>query len=150
MLTVNKVGFAVKDSISRQILAILQMVKLSQIVKNWEITWQQSSPLRSTCWQFSGGQSQFPVNGSWSACSSVSLSWPICPHTPDVDERISRCLFSTDQFPNASLLVQKLELKNETYLTIERMLSEKAAHYDLRDIMPKSFLISSGVTMYYR
>ena len=30
------------------------------------------------------------------------------------------------------------------------MLSKKAAHYDFREIVPKSFLISSGVTMYYR
>ena len=29
------------------------------------------------------------------------------------------------------------------------MLSEKAAHYDFREIVLKSFLISSGVTMYY-
>ena len=54
------------------------------------------------------------------------------------------------QILNASLLVHKLEIKNETYLTIERMLSKKAAHYDFREIVPKSFLISSGVTMYYR
>ena len=54
------------------------------------------------------------------------------------------------QIPNASLLVHKLELKNETYLTIERMLSKKAAHYDFREIVPMSFLISRGVTMSYR
>ena len=54
------------------------------------------------------------------------------------------------QILNASLLVHKLELKNETSLTIERMLSKKAAHCDFREIVPKSFLISSGVTMYYR
>ena len=54
------------------------------------------------------------------------------------------------QILNASLLVHKLELKNETYLTVERMLSEKAAQYDFREIVPKSFLIFSGVTMYYR
>ena len=54
------------------------------------------------------------------------------------------------QIVSASLLVHKLELKNETYLTIERMLSKKAAHYDFRETVPKSFLISSGVTMYYR
>ena len=51
---------------------------------------------------------------------------------------------------NAPLLVHKLELKNGTYLTTKCMLSKKAAHYDFREIMPKSFLISSGVTMYYR
>ena len=51
------------------------------------------------------------------------------------------------QIVSASLLVHKLELKNETYLTIERMLSKKAAHYDFRETVPKSFLISSGVTM---
>ena len=54
------------------------------------------------------------------------------------------------QILNASLLVHKLELKTETYLTIERMLSKKAAHFDFREIVPKSFLISSGVTIYYR
>ena len=54
------------------------------------------------------------------------------------------------QIVSASLLVHKLELKNETYLTIERMLSKKAAHYEFRETVPKSFLISSGVTMYYR
>ena len=54
------------------------------------------------------------------------------------------------QILNASLLVHKLELKNETYLTIEGMLSKKAAHYDFREIVPKPFLISSGVTMYFR
>ena len=54
------------------------------------------------------------------------------------------------QIVNASLLVHKLELKKETYLTIERMLSRKAAHYDFRETVPKSFLISSGVAMYYR
>ena len=54
------------------------------------------------------------------------------------------------QILNASLLVHKLEFKNETYLTIERMLSRKAAHFDFREIVPKSFLISSGVTLYYR
>ena len=54
------------------------------------------------------------------------------------------------QILNASLLVHKIQLKNKTYLTIERMLSKKAAHYDFREIVPKSFLISSGVTMYYR
>ena len=54
------------------------------------------------------------------------------------------------QIVSASLLVHKLELKIETFLTIERMLSKKAAHYDFREMVPKSFLISSGVTMYYR
>ena len=54
------------------------------------------------------------------------------------------------QIVSASLLVHKLELKNETYLTIERKLSKKAAIYDFREMVPKSFLISSGVTMYYR
>ena len=53
------------------------------------------------------------------------------------------------QILNASLLVHKLELKNETYLTIERMLTKKAVHYDFGEIVPKSFLIFSGVTMYY-
>ena len=53
------------------------------------------------------------------------------------------------QIVSASLLVHKLELKNETHWTIERMLSRKAAH-DFRETVPKSFLISSGVTMYYR
>ena len=51
---------------------------------------------------------------------------------------------------NASLLVHQLEFKSEPYLTIERMLSKKAAHYDFREIVPKSFLISTGVAMYYR
>ena len=41
------------------------------------------------------------------------------------------------QILNASLMVHKLEPKNETYLTIERMLSKKAAHYDFREKVPK-------------
>ena len=54
------------------------------------------------------------------------------------------------QTVSESLLVHSLELKNETYLTIERMLSKKAAQYDFRETVPMSFRISSGVTMYYQ
>ena len=56
----------------------------------------------------------------------------------------------SQQILNGSLLVHKLELKNEIYLAIDRMLSKKAAHYDFPEIVPKSFSISSGVIMYYR
>ena len=46
------------------------------------------------------------------------------------------------QFVSASLLVHKLELRSETFLTIEKAMLKKAAQYDYEDVIAKTFLIS--------
>ena len=47
-------------------------------------------------------------------------------------------------------MLHKLKLKKESHFTMERMLSKKAAKYDFREIVPRSFLISGGAIMFYR
>ena len=54
------------------------------------------------------------------------------------------------QILNASLIAHKLELKNETFLGLERALTRKAAQYDFREVVAKSFLFAEGVTLYYK
>ena len=56
----------------------------------------------------------------------------------------------TLQITNATLHVQKIELKNETFLSIEKALLQKPAAFDFREVVPKSFLISDGVTLYFK
>ena len=148
MLPVQKVGFAVKDTSSRQILEILQMVKPSQIVKIWEVTHNKFSYCGRLPDSFLADYHMFLLPGIEVRVRLYrSADQFVLIHPNSVKD--SQGEFSL-QILNASLLVHKLELKNETYLTIERMLSKKAAHYDFQERVPKSFLISSSVTMYYR
>ena len=51
---------------------------------------------------------------------------------------------------SASLFVHMLELRTETFLSIERALSKKAAQYDWREDVMVSFVITSGTSIYFR
>ena len=43
-----------------------------------------------------------------------------------------------------------LELRSESFLSIEKALLKKAAQYDYKDVIAKTFLISEGTSIYYK
>ena len=51
---------------------------------------------------------------------------------------------------SARLNVRMIELRSDSFVSIERGLSKKAAQYDFRETLPKSFLIASGTSVYCR
>ena len=54
------------------------------------------------------------------------------------------------QIVSASLSVHMLELRSESFLSIEKALLKKAAQYDYKDVIAKTFLISEGTSIYYK
>ena len=53
------------------------------------------------------------------------------------------------QIVSDSLSVHMLELRSESFLSIEKALLKKAAQYDYKDVIAKTFLISEGTSIYY-
>ena len=51
---------------------------------------------------------------------------------------------------NASLFVHLLELRTETFISLERALKKKAAQYDWQESPITSFLILTGTSVYYQ
>ena len=54
------------------------------------------------------------------------------------------------QIVSASLSVHMLELRSGSFLSIEKALLKKAAQYDYKDVIAKTFLISEGTGIYYK
>ena len=54
------------------------------------------------------------------------------------------------QIVSASLSVHMLQLRSESFLSIEKALLKKAAQYDYKDVIAKTFLISEGTSIYYK
>ena len=51
---------------------------------------------------------------------------------------------------SASLSVHMLELRSESFLSIEKALLKKAAQYDYKDVISKTFFISEGTSIYHK
>ena len=54
------------------------------------------------------------------------------------------------QIISTSLTVHILELQSENFLSIEKALLQRAAKYDYKDVIAKTFLISEGKSTYYK
>ena len=54
------------------------------------------------------------------------------------------------QITNASLIVHKLELNNDTFVSFERALSKKAAQYDFREVFSTTYLVGDGINLFYK
>ena len=48
------------------------------------------------------------------------------------------------------MIVHKLEPKNKMFRGLVRVFTRKAAQYDFREVVAKSFPISDGVTLHYK
>ena len=107
---------------------------------------------------------------SWNYYFTVSDSFLLGTHNyllPGVELRM-RLTRATDQFVllqpdealaakdfsikinSASLYVHMLELRNQSFLSIEKGLTKRAAVYEFKETLPKSFLISDGTSVFYK